>query len=293
MLTERTDRLSKRTCLSLLGLMTLVLLFLTGCATTAHQSSIIVQSEVDDVQYLASYGEWVHVPSFGMVWRPDVVADWAPFYYGHWIWTRDGWAWTSYEPYGWLVYHYGYWGYNPMVGWFWVPEDIWWPARVQWYTFGGYTAWAPLPPPGIVWRDPWDPYDVNIWIVVNIDNFTNENIGRHRIVKPPSREIVTRQTVVKNPPDIKRVERLSKKVVPKRKISKQVINVRPQAVTAASRSVQQREAKLKKMVLPKTEKRKVEKHTSRVEREVLNPRKAAPAKQKKSTKRSDTARKKR
>ena len=177
-----------------------------------------------------------------------------------------------------------------MVGWFWVPEDIWWPARVQWYTFGSYTAWAPLPPPGIVWRDPWDRYDVNIWIVVNIDNFTNENIGRHRIVRPLSREIVTRHTVVKNPPRIKRVERLSKKVVPKRKISKKVINVRPQAVTKVSRSKHQREAKLKKIVLPKTEKRKVEKHTSRVEREVLNPRKAAPAKQKKSTKRSDTAR---
>ena len=292
MFTKRAHGFSKRICQVFPGLITLVLICLTGCASTLYQSSSNVQAEVDDVQYLSSYGEWLDVPPFGMAWRPDVVSGWEPFYYGHWIWTNDGWAWTSYEPYGWLVYHYGYWGYKPGLGWFWVPEDIWWPARVQWYTFGDYAAWAPLPPPSIVWPDPWDSYDINIWIVVDIDKFTNENIGRHRIRKLVSRGTIQRQNVIKRAPDRQHVERVSKKAVTTIRVRKQETNIQPRADSTPPTSVRRREPKLRKMVLPKTERSKVEKHAPQVEHKILTSRKKAPAQSEKSPEKNvDTKRK--
>jgi hypothetical protein len=310
MCNERSHRLSKRVCLVLLGLMVSFLLFLTGCASTSYRSSGSVQTETDDVEYLSAYGVWADYPPYGVVWLPDVVPGWEPFYYGHWIWTGDGWAWTSYEPYGWLVYHYGYWGYEPGFGWFWVPGNTWYPACVQWYTFGDYVAWAPLPPPSILWPDPWDPYDVNIWIVVDIDNFTNENIGRHRVVRSVYRERGQNKTVVRRAPDVKQVERVSERTVPTIRIREQETTIRPRAGSKQPATVQRREPVserkvlpetekrkvdskqpatvqrkepvLKRVVLPSAEKRKVEKHAAKVEREVLTSRKKPPAQPAKS-----------
>ncbi len=320
MFTERSRRPSKGMCLALLGLMVSFLPFLAGCASSSYGSYGSVQTEIDDVEYLSAYGGWADYPPYGFVWLPDVVPGWAPFYYGHWIWTGDGWAWTSYEPYGWLVYHYGYWGYEPGFGWYWVPGDTWYPACVQWYTFGGYAAWAPLPPPSIVWPDPWDPYDVNIWIVVDIDNFTSENIGRHRIARSVYREKVQERTVVRRAPDVKQVERITQRTVPTIRIREQETAIQPRARSKQPSTVQRREPvldreippenekrkvdsktpataqrrepALKRMVLPKAEKRKVEKHATQVEREVLRSKEKTPAQPEKSPDRkTDTKRK--
>ena len=296
MFAERAHGLPRRAVLVLAGLMALVLICFTGCASTLYQSSYNDQAEVDDVQYLSSYGEWIYAPSFGTVWCPDVVPGWEPFYYGHWIWTSNGWAWTSYEPYGWLVFHYGSWGYQPGIGWFWVPGDTWYPARVQWYTIGNYMAWAPIPPPGVVWPDPWDPYDVDVWIVVDVDDFTSENIGRHRIERPISREITNNtRTIVKRAPDVREVENLTRKKVPVVKVREQPMNIRSRTVTAPPAPGGRVETKLKRMVLPTVEKRRVEKNAPQVEKEVLTRRKvdATPATKSTEEKRDTTKRKQR
>ena len=80
-----------------------------GCAPAGYSTAQYNEPQVSDYEFLSEYGEWISVPRYGPVWRPYVVADWSPFYYGHWIWTDGGWAWVSYEPFGLLVYHYGYW----------------------------------------------------------------------------------------------------------------------------------------------------------------------------------------
>lgn len=286
MFTGRSRMLSKRMCLVLLGLMVPFLLFLAGCATTTDRQSIGDEYYDDDVHYLSAYGGWIDYPPYGMVWQPHVVSGWGPFYYGHWIWTGDGWAWTSYEPYGWLVYHYGYWGYEPGFGWFWIRGDTWLPACVQWYTFGSYAAWAPLPPPSVVWPDPWDPYDVDVWIVVDIDNFANEDVGRHRIARPVYRESIQQRTIVKRPPDIRVVERVTRRTVPTVRIREQETRIRPRTDSKPPATVRRREPALKRMVLPKAEKRKVERHGSKVEREVLVPRKKPQEQKKRSPDRS-------
>jgi hypothetical protein len=211
------------------------------------------------------------------------------------VWSNYGWAWVSYEPFGWLVYHYGYWDHQPGIGWFWCPGDTWSPARVQWRTFGDYTAWAPLPPPNVNWPDPWEPYPVNVWVVVDINNFTNENIGRHRVVGPIPRRADHTRVVVKRAPDFRRVEVVTRKTVPLVKVKKQVISIRPERTAPTPRYAHPRGATLKRMALPPAEKSRMEKHMPQVEREVLTPKKGTPPptpQPVEKKKKSDTSRKK-
>ena len=65
---------------------------------------------VDD---LNQYGEWENVNQYGRVWHPSVINSWQPFTNGHWAYDGNDWVWVSYEPFGWIVYHYGSWEYSP------------------------------------------------------------------------------------------------------------------------------------------------------------------------------------
>ncbi len=96
---------------------------------------------------LAPYGNWIELESGVLVWHPrGVRVGWAPYRYGQWAWTNDGWYWDSYEPFGYIVYHYGRWYYDDYYGWIWVPDDVWAPAWVEWRYDNDYIGWAPLPP---------------------------------------------------------------------------------------------------------------------------------------------------
>ncbi len=96
---------------------------------------------------LAPYGHWIERPQYGWVWTPaHVASSWRPYQHGHWVWTVDGWAWISDEPFGWATYHYGRWYDDPDYGWGWVPGDKWAPAWVSWQEADDYVGWAPLPP---------------------------------------------------------------------------------------------------------------------------------------------------
>lgn len=143
--------------------------------------SVSVGVNTADFHFLGDYGNWVTVPKYGSVWRPSVVASWRPFDHGDWVWTDQGWMWTSYEPYGWAVYHYGNWHYEPPVGWVWIPGYEWSPARVNWISFGDHIGWAPLAPKGAVLPDPWVAGRVRYWNVVAVRDFTRENVFKFRI----------------------------------------------------------------------------------------------------------------
>ena len=96
---------------------------------------------------LAPYGSWIELNNGVTVWRPNFMrTNWAPYEYGQWIWTNNGWYWDSYEPFGWIAYHYGRWYYDDYYGWIWVPDDQWAPAWVEWRYDNNYIGWAPLPP---------------------------------------------------------------------------------------------------------------------------------------------------
>jgi hypothetical protein len=246
----------------------------------------------DDMQYLAQYGDWINIEPYGMVWQPSVVDGWEPFYYGHWDWTDNGWAWVSYEPYGWLVYHYGYWDFQPSIGWFWISGDQWSPACVDWITYGDYIGWAPLPPPGVIWPEPWAHHDIGVWNVVRTRDFDRDNVGQYRIVKPPRTGELRQVQMEHNPPNVQMIETTTRRKIPRVTLQRRSMNMefrqsekqgtegkmnrtqgkehrQPEQGQVAERGGQKRDRELHRMVLPDREQRRVDKNRSRVEREVL------------------------
>lgn len=96
---------------------------------------------------LTPYGTWIEINNGVVVWRPSIVRlDWSPYQEGRWIWTNDGWYWNSYEPFGYITYHYGRWYFDDYYGWLWYPDYDWAPAWVEWRYDDDYIGWAPLSP---------------------------------------------------------------------------------------------------------------------------------------------------
>ncbi|HTX98653.1 MAG TPA: DUF6600 domain-containing protein [Bacteroidota bacterium] len=96
---------------------------------------------------LGSYGDWFHVNGGVYAWRPYRMHEgWRPYSFGRWLWTDDGWYWSSDEPWGWATYHYGRWYYDDNYGWVWIPGYEWAPAWVEWRFGDGCMGWAPLGP---------------------------------------------------------------------------------------------------------------------------------------------------
>jgi len=95
---------------------------------------------------LRPYGEWIEIDADLYAWRPmHISRKWKPYMEGRWSWTKHGWYWDSYEPFGWAVYHYGRWHYDDYYGWIWIPDYEWGPAWVEWRYSDNYIGWAPLP----------------------------------------------------------------------------------------------------------------------------------------------------
>jgi hypothetical protein len=124
---------------------------------------------------LGVHGDWVYAGNGVYGWRPRHVAvGWRPYYYGHWVWSVDGWFWVSAEPWAWAVYHYGRWYFDDYYGWVWLPGYDWAPAWVEWRYDGAYVGWAPLCPYavfhpgfGIRYHDSWSTPS-SYWTFVNV-----------------------------------------------------------------------------------------------------------------------------
>lgn len=97
---------------------------------------------------LSSHGRWLDVTGYGYVFRPSFAerSSWRPYLDGRWVWTDQGWAWDSNEPFGWACYHYGRWVRLSRHGWVWIPGREWAPAWVSWRYGSDHVGWAPLPP---------------------------------------------------------------------------------------------------------------------------------------------------
>ena len=96
---------------------------------------------------LSPYGSWIEVDRGVVVWRPTIIRrDWMPYTMGRWIWSDCGWYWDSYEPFGYITFHYGRWFYDDYYGWLWYPDYEWAPAWVEWRYDNDYIGWAPLSP---------------------------------------------------------------------------------------------------------------------------------------------------
>ena len=99
---------------------------------------------------LYDYGSWYNIPGYGWAWRPFGVnsTSWEPFSNGIWrLAPHHGFAWVSFETWGWLPYHFGNWIHAP-EGWAWVPgtSKQWQPATVGWVRVGNQVGWVPRAP---------------------------------------------------------------------------------------------------------------------------------------------------
>jgi hypothetical protein len=134
-----------------------------------RRAASYVSPEMVGYSDLDANGQWSTYPEYGAVWFPStVVADWAPYRYGHWVWLAAyGWTWVDNAPWGYAPFHYGRWAY---IGgrWGWCPgtfvrRPVWAPALVAWYGGNGWSVsasagapvygWVPLG-----WRDPFVPW---------------------------------------------------------------------------------------------------------------------------------------
>ncbi len=145
---------------------------------------------------LEPYGEWIDIGYDDYVWRP-YRSDrfWKPYSEGRWEWTRNGWYWVSYEPFGWATYHYGRWFYDDYYGWVWMPDDVWAPAWVEWRYNDFYIGWAPLPPyatfrprTGIYFSISWHS-NHNYWNFVNYNHFVSFNVHNYYVDNSTTRRI--------------------------------------------------------------------------------------------------------
>lgn len=143
-------------------------------------------NEADFYDYLAPYGTWVSYRPYGYVWIPRHVGyRWRPYSAGRWLWTDYGWTWIPREDWGWIPFHYGRWGWDRALGWFWVPGTVWAPAWVTWRWGDLYIGWAPLPPgvefaAGIGFRGPYD-LPVHCWIFIEGGYFQHDGLDRYAL----------------------------------------------------------------------------------------------------------------
>lgn len=133
----------------------LLYLALALCVDNIGKTGAVYANDLSDTRVsfgffyssLLPHGEWIEAEPGFYVWRPFHVSyRWRPYLHGRWVWTSYGWYWVSYEPFGWIVFHYGRWYYDDFYGWVWVPDYVWGPAWVEWRYNDDYIGWAPLPP---------------------------------------------------------------------------------------------------------------------------------------------------
>ncbi len=242
----------------LMGISLLSLLLIAGNAQTAKAQDVYVsyQTFYDN---LAPYGQWVYDPDYGNVWVPNEAGDFRPYgSRGYWAMTDYGNTWVSEDPWGWAVYHYGRWTYDPYYGWVWIPGYEWAPAWVSWRYGGGYAGWAPMGPGVSVgvsfnypdswwifvapqymyrtncysyWRGP--QYNTTyIRQTTIINNYYVDNSTKVRYNYGPRRDVIERDT--HQPVEVRRLERTNRPGAPT--VSGNRVNMYRPAVDRNSRS---------------------------------------------------------
>jgi len=182
--------------------------FVFTCVPASHVQVGIAINADQNFNELNEYGEWVNVPGYGTVWRPDAEAGWRPFEYGHWVYSNEGWVWDSDEPYGWIVCHYGTWDNDPEQGWVWIPGYTWSPARVRWYVTDNEIGWSPL------FSKPRQGYRQNrvqmSWSFCPVQFFTASQMHEHAVFRAnPNRNGIQANSYT-SPPKKEFVQRIAK-----------------------------------------------------------------------------------
>jgi|GEM_PF-1217969 len=260
--------------------------YFTGCYTIGlGNSEGYSQPPMEyNIDELNEYGQWLEISPYGRVWQPSVVSDWEPFQYGHWLYSDNNWAWISYEPFGWVVYHYGYWYDDVKYGWVWVPENKGWsPAIVQWRHFDDYIAWAPLTPSGIIYKEPWEESNPRHWHTVKSDSFLKDNVGQLNEVSPKLRSNTGDRVTTAQPSKPKNADKKNQ-VTNQSPVRRDIEDKTGQKVSTENvtkERVRTETSNLDRMNLSDSEKKRVENHEKEVKQNVLVPKKDQNSSEKK------------
>jgi hypothetical protein len=181
----------------------IILVMLTSCVlyprqTYAQESNVSFQLFYDQ---LSPYGQWIEYSNYGYVWIPDAGPDFVPYSTnGHWILTDDGWAWDSNYNWGWAVFHYGRWSFSNSFGWFWIPDNEWGPAWVNWREADGYYGWSPMEPGVSVSMSIGSSYNSqnDHWIFVNNRDIERTDINIYYVNRVDHDRIIRNSTVIQN-----------------------------------------------------------------------------------------------
>lgn len=166
---------------------------------------------------LAPYGTWVHVSACSDCWRP-YTPGFVPYTSGRWVSTAYGMTWEGDEPWAWAPYHYGHWVFSAQYGWLWVPGYDWAPARVSWLYGGDYIGWSPAYNAG---------YDPSLWIVVNRNDFGRRDFVSARIHRDTVRGLFARRVIHRTAAPLRRteVERIVHRSIPVARVKERTIVV--------------------------------------------------------------------
>ncbi len=152
------------------------------------------------------------------IWRPYCANEfWNPYTNGSWLFTEQGWLWSSYYNWGWGPYNYGRWYYSGLYGWSWIPGGAWACNWVTWRQYNNYVGWYPTCP-RVYWRGPTNiiysnrlfTYVPRNWVFVDkkdftkkIDNTTIAASGNNSKILKGSQKIKTAIYVDPSSPKIK------------------------------------------------------------------------------------------
>lgn len=166
---------------------------------------------------LGPYGTWVHVSGCSDCWRPSATG-FVPYTQGRWVSTTYGMTWEGDEPWSWAPYHYGHWVYSAGYGWLWVPGYEWAPARVSWAYGADYIGWCPAYNGG---------YDPNLWVVVNRNDFGRRDYISARIHRDTLRTLFARRVLHRTAGPLHRteVERIVHRSIPVTRLKERTIVV--------------------------------------------------------------------
>ena len=85
------------------------------------------QSQLDPTIALNGQGQWLYVNGV-RYWSPYVYLignedDWSPYRHGYWTMdsSHQTVTWISFDPWGWMTDHYGFWRFHGVYGWLWAP----------------------------------------------------------------------------------------------------------------------------------------------------------------------------
>jgi hypothetical protein len=164
------------------------------------------QEEVPEITYqtfyddLSPYGQWIDYPEYGYVWMPNAGPDFRPYATnGQWVYTNDGWAWSSGYNWGWATFHYGRWFFDANYGWMWIPGYEWAPAWVSWRQSQDYYGWAPLGPrvnvdvAGSNYNPP-----ANYWCFVPHQYVSSPSVSNYYVNESRNTTIINNTTVINN-----------------------------------------------------------------------------------------------